>query len=745
MKIVEKYYSTLLLIIAFFEGASLMATEIVSSKIISPFYGNSLYVWTSVFTVTIGSLTLGYFFGGIISKKYNPHKSLIAIFSCSLLLLLLLKPLSEFVFSIFFDFSLKSGVLLVAFFIIFPLVFCFGLVSPIIIRALSLKLNFVGKNSGLVYTISTLGGIIMTFLVGLYLIPYVGVTGTIIIIAVLIFTALVLSIALKSIRQAEIQPEDSPAGEKNKSTEAEAGNNKKNPKILYLLAFLEGAMVIAIEIIGSKMIQPVLGNSLIVWTIVIGITITFLTIGYYVGGNLSRGKNSVTWIASGLGIGALFFLLMPIVSLTLFESYIDKSVILNGIVITSILIGPALFFLGLTSPLIIQLLTLNLADSGKNAGFVYAISSLGGIVMTLSLGMYIMEEWGIVKPIFVLSSLLILVSLIFLRSVRQIVISLIFVFLSIIVYSKYNEISWSSKNIKFHYVSESLMGQLKVYDEYFPIEELEYRLLLINGICQTIIVNNREVVSTWKYVHSISRLASTKRNKTALLLGMGGGSIATELNKLNIKADLVDIDGRMFEISKKYFYYNDSISTFYLDDARHYVNTCKKKYDLIILDVASGENQPSNLFTKEGFKQVFSCLTEDGIVILNFQELRNNKPISAHESICNTVLSLGMKIQYQKSAGACPDIINLISKKDLDVNHIPINQLSSSYPYLGIVQELIQQPYVKVERPFKSGIILEDDKPMLDILNAKTIRFWRQDANRVYAQKHLKMNNPIFH
>lgn len=744
MKIPEKYYSTLLLIIAFFEGASLMATEIVSSKIISPFYGNSLYVWTSVFTVTIGSLTLGYFFGGIISKKYNPYKALIAIFSCSLLFLVLLKPLSGFIFSLFFDFSLKSGVLFVAFFIIFPLVFCFGLVSPIIIRVLSFKLNFVGKNSGLVYTISTFGGIIMTFLTGLYLIPYTGVSGTIIIVTALVFAALVLSVLVKSIRQPEIEHDIPVAQDKiKKKPELEPGR-KKNPKALYLLAFIEGAMVIAIEIIGSKMIQPVLGNSLIVWTIVIGITITFLTIGYYVGGNLSKGTNGVSWIALGLGLGALFFLLMPVVSLSLFESYIDKSVILNGIVITSILIGPALFFLGLTSPLIIQLLTLNLADSGKNAGFVYAISSLGGIVMTLSLGMYIMEEWGIVKPIFVFSSVLILVSLVFMRSIRQLIITLLFVILSVVVYSKYNEVSWSSKNIKFHYISESLMGQLKVYDEYFPMEELEYRLLLINGICQTIIVNNREVVSTWKYVHSISRLASTKRNKTALLLGMGGGSIASELNKLNIKADLVDIDQRMFEISKNYFYYNDSISKFYVDDARHYVNTCKKKYDLIILDVASGENQPSNLFTKEGFQQIFSCLTEDGIVILNFQELRNNKPISAHESICNTVLSLGMKIQYQKSAGDCPDIINLISKKDLDVSYIPDSQLSSSFPYLGIVQDLIKQPYVKVKHPFKNAIILEDDKPMLDVLNAKTIRFWRQDANRVYAQKHLKMNNPIF-
>jgi predicted membrane-bound spermidine synthase len=734
-------FRLLVFLIAFLEGGSLMATEIFSSKLLAPFFGNSLYVWISVFTITIGALSLGYFIGGQLSKKYNSYKLLSLILSFSLVFLFLLNFIDDTVFSITLNMSLKIGVLVSAFILIFPVVFCFGMISPLLIKMLSDSVESVGGNSGSVYTISTLGGILMTFIVGIYLIPTVGVTNTILITCLFVFIAVILSVLLKINKNTT---EHSGYEERKIELKSEQVISKRLKMILLFLAFIEGAMVLAIEIIGSKFIQPVLGNSLMIWTTVIGVTITFLTIGYYIGGYLSKSKKMIAYLAYSFAFASFCFILIPIISTNLFESYIDKSLFGNAILFTSILIGPSLIFLGLTSPLIIQLLTNDVSDSGANAGKVYAISSLGGIFITLFLGMYVLETWGIIRPLIVLSIILILCSFILRRSIFQFSFLILVGILQMLVYGKMNETNWSQKNVKFHLVSESLMGQLKVYDEYFPIEELEYRFLFINGICQTIVVNNSEVVSTWKYVHRMSRIASMKRGGNALLLGMGGGSIATELNKLGIQADLVDIDRRMFEISKEYFYYKDTNSTFYADDARHFVNVCKKKYDVIIVDLVSGENQPTNLLTKSGFDKLKQCLTDDGIIVLNFQELQKRKEINMHHSICNTVLSLGMKIQYHKSDGICPDIINIISKKVLDVNNIPVSQLSSSFPYLGILQEIIQEPFIKVRRKFSNGIILEDDKPLLDNLNAETIRFWRKDANEVYTKKHLKNKNPIY-
>lgn len=736
----QQQLSRLILLIAFLEGSSLMAIELLSSKIIAPYYGNSLYVWTSVFTNTIAGLTLGYFIGGQLSKKNQLRKILVIILSFSLLFLVLVFPNSASISDLSFLFPLKMGAIIFSFILIFPIVFCLGLISPILIKLLSTSLVEIGSKSGKIYSISTLGGVIMTFLFGLYVIPNLGILVSIILISSLIGLALVLSLWIfKSSDKTKVKENEKQQLKTTLAVEKPSFN-----LFIYSLAFIEGSMVIAIELLGSKMIQPFLGNSLVIWTIVIGCTISFLTIGYYVGGELSKKQTQEKWIGLGFSLAAIFFVFMPITSIYLFEQNIEGALIKNSILITSLLIGPPLFFLGLTSPIIIQKLTKNVADAGKNAGIVYALSSVGGIIMTLLLGMFLLETYGLVKPLYVLSILLILAGISYYRSFFQFVLLVVFALSFLVVNSKMNETTWEAKNIKIRYVSEGLLGQLKIYDEYFPIEELEYRFLLINGITQTMIVNNNVGVSAWNYVHRISRIASLNKGGKALLLGLGGGSIASELNKLHYQTDVVDIDKRMFEICKKYFYYQDSNSTFYNDDARHYIRKCPKKYDLIVLDLLNGEVQPSNVFSKEGLEELSQLLNKNGIIIVNYQELVTGGKISAHHSICNTFMSLGMKVQYHYKNDDT-DVVLVISKKELNLDSIPIQHLSPSFAYLGVVQALVTEPFTKVNKPFNDGMILTDNQPILDLLNAATIQDWRKNVIATTSKKQLELKLPIYH
>jgi predicted membrane-bound spermidine synthase len=640
-------FNLVLLIISFLEGACLMSVEIVSSKLISPFFGNSLYVWTSILSITIFALTLGYLIGGRISVLKNPLKNLRIILFISFFLLLNNILFGHLLLDNFVELELKIGLILTALFLIFPIIFCFGLISPIIINILASKNlhDSVGQNVGTVYTISTVGGVLMTFISGLYFVPYLGVKFTLYIILGLLLIAIILSILLNT--------DQAPIKEYKKEDDYQVKSLFSPVFVLfYFLAFIEGAMVIVIELFGSKMIQPILGNSFIIWSIVIGLTITFLTMGYYLGGKLSNKQITINkWLSSIFALVAIYMVAMPMISIEVAQIFIQKSLYLGAFVICSILIGPPLIMLGMTPPLIIQLLNSKREHIGKISGNVYAISSLGGILSTLIIGMYILPEYGIVNPILIFSFILFLISIILIKKFTHILYIVPLTIIALVTYSSFNTVEWESKNIKIKHISEGLLGQLKVFDEYFPIEELEYRFLLINGICQTMIVNHHEVVSTWKYIHRTSRIASLKRNKNALILGLGGGSMASELNKLNIKADLVDIDKRMFELSKDYFFYKDSNATFYDDDARHFINKCHKKYDLIIVDLASGENQPNNIFTVEGLTKIGNLLHDDGLVIINFQEKVNSNKISAHHSICNTILGLGFKLQMHKTTG----------------------------------------------------------------------------------------------
>ena len=68
------------LILAFIEGCSVMAIELFGAKMAAIYYGNSLYVWTSILSVAVAGLAAGYFSGGFFSSKFPEKQTLFYIF-----------------------------------------------------------------------------------------------------------------------------------------------------------------------------------------------------------------------------------------------------------------------------------------------------------------------------------------------------------------------------------------------------------------------------------------------------------------------------------------------------------------------------------------------------------------------------------------------------------------------------------------------------------------------------------------
>ena len=61
----------------FLTGAAVMVIELLGTRLIAPFYGASLYVWTSIISVTLIALALGYYLGGIWADRARSGLSLI--------------------------------------------------------------------------------------------------------------------------------------------------------------------------------------------------------------------------------------------------------------------------------------------------------------------------------------------------------------------------------------------------------------------------------------------------------------------------------------------------------------------------------------------------------------------------------------------------------------------------------------------------------------------------------------------
>lgn len=163
-----------LLTASFVEGGAVMAVELISAKMIAPYYGQSLYVWATVIALTLGGLTTGYFLGGMISEKSPDQKTMFKIYLLSAILTGLMPIVGKLIMSATLGLGLKAGIVISCLFFLYPPLTCFGMISPMIIRLVSTDVQTVGKSAGTVYSISTLGGIIATFSMGFYLIPFQG-------------------------------------------------------------------------------------------------------------------------------------------------------------------------------------------------------------------------------------------------------------------------------------------------------------------------------------------------------------------------------------------------------------------------------------------------------------------------------------------------------------------------------------------------------------------------------------------
>ena len=182
------FHNRLLLLLSFIEGGSLMAVELMSARMLAPYFGSSLFVWATVLAVTLGGLTLGYFIGGIISQKDQRDKILLTVLLISGMLIMCLPLFTQWILGYVHFLSFKEAVVVAGILIILPSVICMGMVSPLVVSNLDNSAESSGKRAGMVYAISTTGGILFTFLFGFFIIPRFGL------ILPCIFTGLILGI-----------------------------------------------------------------------------------------------------------------------------------------------------------------------------------------------------------------------------------------------------------------------------------------------------------------------------------------------------------------------------------------------------------------------------------------------------------------------------------------------------------------------------------------------------------------------
>jgi spermidine synthase len=735
-----------LFLVLVIEGGALMAVELMGAKLVAPFYGNSLYVWTAVLTITVLGLTLGYYAGGRLSKKRPSERMLFIILGISAVLVLVLPLTASIAIALTKGMGLISGICITCALLLLPPMFCFGMVGPMVVALMSSQLETVGKTAGTVYFTSTLGGIAATFFLGLYFIPVAGLR----------FCATLTGLALAALSAVYILKRAF-GGSSDRSIPATAKrakvSNKKSVtrrpgsaipatgvrRTIYLFAVLEGATVMAVELISARMVAPYFGSTLYVWGTVIGFTLLALAIGYFAGGVIAdrySGPDTLLWV---LLIASVFLMLMHVSSQLLTMAFVNVDPGVAVILVSMALILPPLAFLGMVPTFLIRKISASADHAGTSTGRVYTTSSASGIVALPLFGFFIIPQYGLTLPSIITGLAVGLIPFVKLVA-RKKYASLLFV--PFVLFSFWViKTQRPGKDVDVKYYSEGLLGQLLVADvSNGSGERLGDRFLFVNRTGQTW-VDKEAFEPKWDYASYVKSICSKLPEKSdALILGLGGGTVANILqNDLGFNVDAVELDQRIADVAKQYFRLSSKVNVV-VDDARHYLEQSQKKYDVILFDVYRGEAPPPHVFTLESLSRTKSLLKEDGLILVNFNGFWNGKTGQAARSIYKTLLAAGLETRILPTASdeAGRNILFVASRKEKD-----FHTLRSPLLQDGKEMDIETLFYDLRKMDLNDAVVLTDDKPILELLNIRAGNAWRKSYTEM-TKTFYKEGIPLF-
>jgi MFS family permease len=182
---------------------------------------------------------------------------------------------------------------------------------------------------------------------------------------------------------------------------------------LEITAFFCGAAVMAFEIIASRMLGPYVGTSAIVWTSIIGVILLSLATGYYIGGRLADRKPRADVLSLLIFLAGLFIFITTLLKDSIMQLLTNS---ISDVRVISIITSVLLFMvpsvlLGTVSPFAVRIRLKSVAKTGSTVGNLYAISTIGSIAGVFLAGFYLIPTFRISDILFLLSIVLILVSL----------------------------------------------------------------------------------------------------------------------------------------------------------------------------------------------------------------------------------------------------------------------------------------------------------------------------------------------
>ena len=127
---------------------------------------------------------------------------------------------------------------------------------------------------------------------------------------------------------------------------------------------------------------------------------------------------------------------------------------------------------------------------------------------------------------------------------------------------------------------------------------------------------DRHGVSLDAHIHALYGLTLQQSGKRVLMIGCGGGTLATMLARAGRQVSIVDIDPVSFTVAKRHFHLPGDVEC-HVSDGLAFLQKTRKRFDTLIVDAFVGEKVPRHLTGPEFSKAVLRCLRRNGVALVN--------------------------------------------------------------------------------------------------------------------------------
>ncbi len=492
--------------------------------------------------------------------------------------------------------------------------------------------------------------------------------------------------------------------------------------LLDIIVFISGAVLMALEIVGSRVLAPYFGNSIFVWGSLISVVLAALSVGYYWGGRLSELSPSLARLLLLLVIPGVMIFVLPFFypAVNLWVATVDFGVRLNPLIASAIFFLVPGVFLGAVSPYAIRLAATTLSAVGSTAGTLYALSTCGSIFGTLFTAFYLIPAIGVSNIIHSLGIILVLLALFIwpltrprrekVRSASAATKVATLVGLTL-VSGTFPSPAWP--RIRTLFQKDSFYHHIRVE------EDEEARYLYFDQTLQSAMnLDNPTALRLIYSRYASLGLAFRPNAKKALIIGLGGGSIPKKYQKEfpALEMDVAEIDPEVIQVAKKYFSFQEGKNLHvHAQDGRQFLTRTSQRYDLILVDAYFKDAIPFHLTTREFFSVADQRLTANGIVVVNIIGAVTGPGGKITRSVVKTLRGIFPQIYIfaaRRADNASLDTIqNVIVVASKEPQQLDIREITKRAASLG--RDLFPKRVQDIAISFVDGKLADDDVPVL--------------------------------